>query len=96
MTNTQERLHATVSGVVQGVFFRSATETRARQLGLSGWVQNLPDGSVEIVAEGPRAALQGLLAYLHQGPPEARVTDVRAQWSAASGEFKFFEVRWQD
>ena len=94
MTNTQDRLHAVVSGVVQGVYFRSATETRAEQLGLTGWVKNSPDGSVEVVAEGPRAALQGLLAFLHQGPPEAHVTDVRAEWLATLGEFKFFEVRW--
>jgi acylphosphatase len=94
MTNTHERLHATISGVVQGVFFRSATETRAEQLGLTGWVKNLPDGSVEVAAEGPRPALQTFLAFLHQGPPEARVTEVRAEWSAASGEFRFFEVRW--
>jgi acylphosphatase len=94
MTNTQERLHARVSGVVQGVYFRSTTETRAEQLGVTGWVRNEWDGSVEVVAEGPRAALQELMAFLRQGPPSAKVTQVRADWSPASGEFRFFEVRW--
>jgi acylphosphatase len=94
MTTIAERLHATISGLVQGVYFRGFTETRAEQLGLTGWVRNLPNGSVEVVAEGPRPALQELLAHLRQGPPGAKVTDVRAEWSAASGEFRFFEVDW--
>ena len=94
MTNSHERLHAIVSGVVQGVYFRGNTETRAEQLGLTGWVKNLVDGSVEVMAEGPRPALQELLAFLRQGPPGARVTHVHADWSAASDEFRFFEVRW--
>ncbi len=93
MTDTRERLHAVISGVVQGVYFRSTTETEAEQLGLTGWVKNLMTGSVEVVAEGPRPALQELLAFLRQGPPGARVTNVRVDWSAATGEFKFFEVR---
>jgi acylphosphatase len=94
MTNTHERLRAIVSGVVQGVYFRGSIETRAQQLGLTGWAKNSPDGSVEVMAEGPRPALQKLLAFLHQGPPGAYVTDVRAEWSAASSEFRLFEVRW--
>jgi acylphosphatase len=94
MTKTHERLHATVFGVVQGVCFRSATKTQAQQLGATGWVRNLPDGSVEVVAEGPRVTLQELVAFLHQGPPEAYVTEVRAEWLAALGEFRFFEVGW--
>jgi acylphosphatase len=94
MNKTHERLHATVYGIVQGVFFRDATETRAKQLGVSGWVRNLPDGSVEVVAEGPRAALQELVGFLREGPPEANVTEVHTDWAAASGEFRFFEVNW--
>jgi acylphosphatase len=94
MTDTRERLHAIISGVVQGVYFRSTTETEAEQLSLTGWVKNLANGSVEVVAEGPRPVLQELLAFLRQGPPGAHVTDVRVDWSAATGEFKFFQVRW--
>jgi acylphosphatase len=94
MTNTRERLHAVISGAVQGVYFRSTTEAEAEQLGLTGWVKNLANGSVEVEAEGPRPALQELLAFLRQGPPGAYVTDVRVDWSAATGEFKFFQVRW--
>jgi acylphosphatase len=94
MTNSHERLHAIVAGLVQGVYFRGNTETRAEQLGLTGWVKNLPDGTVEVVAEGPRPALQQLLGFLRQGPPGARVTQVRSEWLAATAEFGFFEVRW--
>ncbi len=93
MTDTRERVHVVISGVVQGVYFRSTTESQAERLGLAGWVKNLANGSVEVVAEGPRPDLQELLAYLRQGPPGARVTNVRVDWSAATGEFKFFEVR---
>jgi acylphosphatase len=94
MAEKKERLHAIVSGAVQGVYFRSTTETRARQLGLAGWVKNLSDGSVEVVAEGPHSALLQLLEFLREGPPEAMVADVREEWSPASGEFGYFEVRW--
>lgn len=94
MTNAEERLHAVVSGFVQGVGFRGTTVIWAEQLSLTGWVKNLRDGSVEVVAEGPRPALQEFLGYLQQGPLGSRVSGVRAQWLAASGEFSEFEVRW--
>lgn len=93
MTDTHARLHATVKGMVQGVSFRYYTQERALQLGLTGWVRNRPDGSVEALAEGPRPALDQLLAFLHQGPPMASVSEVRAEWAAASGEFRRFDVR---
>ncbi|RME20621.1 MAG: acylphosphatase [Deltaproteobacteria bacterium] len=88
-----ERVHAIVRGRVQGVWYRASTQTRARQLGLVGWVRNLPDGSVELVAEGPRAALDQLIAWCHDGPPDAVVTAVEPQFEAATGEFTSFEVR---
>lgn len=83
-----------VSGRVQGVNFRQSAQREARRLGLSGWVRNQPDGAVETVAEGPRASLERFLAYLNDGPPAAMVTDVEATWSAATGEFGGFAVRW--
>ncbi|MGH2524624.1 MAG: acylphosphatase [Anaerolineales bacterium] len=89
-----QRLHAHVRGIVQGVNFRYYTGERARQLGLTGWVRNLRDGSVEVLAEGPRPALDQLLDFLRRGPPAARVEEVRADWSAASGDFAGFEMRW--
>jgi acylphosphatase len=94
MSDKKERLHAVVSGAVQGVYFRATTQTRAQQLGLAGWVKNLSDGSVEVAAEGPHGALLQLLDFLRTGPPEAMVAEVREEWSTASGEFGYFEVRW--
>lgn len=88
-----KRLEATVSGHVQGVFFRASTRDRAQALGLRGWVRNQPDGSVHVVAEGPEAALRQLLHFLNEGPPQARVTQVEVTWRAATGEFSHFTVR---
>ncbi len=63
-----------VSGLVQGVGFRYWTEHKARSLDLTGYVSNMPDGSVEALFEGDRENLNQMLEYLHQGPPAARVT----------------------
>jgi len=65
-----------VTGHVQGVFYRASTVEQARSLGLKGFVQNEPDGSVYIEAEGDDAALQSLIAWCRQGPPRAKVADV--------------------
>lgn len=65
-----------VSGRVQGVFFRASTRDQARHLGLTGWVCNLPNGNVELLACGEEFALARLKDWLHQGPPMARVTQV--------------------
>ena len=70
-----------VTGRVQGVFFRASTAREAARLGILGHAANLPDGSVEVLAAGPPAALDELHRWLHQGPPAARVerVDVRAE-----------------
>lgn len=81
-----------VSGRVQGVFFRGATQTRARRLGLSGFAKNLPDGRVEVIACGEPASLEQLQHWLWQGPPHARVDDVAAEEIAARS-FADFETR---
>jgi acylphosphatase len=76
-----------VSGKVQGVFFRASTRERALDLGLSGRATNLPDGRVEVVAEGPAEALDALEAWLQQGPPAAHVEAVvRTPWDHAVNE----------
>lgn len=76
-----------VSGKVQGVFFRASTRERALDLGLSGRATNLPDGRVEVIAEGAAAALDALEVWLHQGPPAARVESVvREAWSGPVNE----------
>lgn len=87
-------LHATVSGKVQGVFFRAFVAGRAGELELSGYARNLPDGSVDVIAEGERNKLEKLLEYLRVGPPRARVDRVDARWQAYSGESKGFGVRY--
>lgn len=87
-----ERLHALVSGRVQGVWFRAYTQRKARELGLTGWVRNLPDGRVEVVAEGPRPQLEALAQWLWQGSPLSKVTDVTVEWLPVTGEFSRFEV----
>lgn len=86
------RLHAIVRGIVQGVNFRYYTRREAQRLLVTGWVRNLPDGTVEVTAEGSRAQLERLLDFLRVGPPMARVTGVEATWLPASGEFTTFEI----
>jgi acylphosphatase len=92
-TDKLARVHIIVTGTVQGVFFRAATKQQARALGINGCARNLNDGSVEIVAEGERPNLEMLLAWVHKGPPHARVDRVEAKWERAEGKFAHFEVR---
>jgi DNA ligase D-like protein (predicted 3'-phosphoesterase) len=82
-------IRAVVRGAVQGVGFRDATVRRARQLGVQGWVRNGADGSVVVHAEGSRAALDELVAFLHDGPRLARVDAVDAQPVAVEGHEQF-------
>ncbi|RME24719.1 MAG: acylphosphatase [Deltaproteobacteria bacterium] len=87
-------MHLYIEGRVQGVFYRASARDEARRLGLSGWVKNLPDGRVELLAEGPRDRLEQLLAWCRQGPPAARVDDVTVEWGEYSGSYDGFEVAW--
>lgn len=70
------RIHAKVFGRVQGVFYRASTKETAQELGLSGWVRNMPDGTVELEAEGPEDKIEALIKWLWHGPPYADVTEV--------------------
>lgn len=87
------RAELKIHGRVQGVFFRQSTQAAAIRLGLTGWVRNLPDGSVEALAEGPADAVRELLAWCRQGPPAAEVSSVDIDWTDATGEYQDFEVR---
>lgn len=87
------RLEATVRGRVQGVGFRYHVLRHARDLGVRGWVANERDGSVRCVAEGPRAALEALLATLEAGPAGALVERVERAWGPATGAVRSFEIR---
>ncbi len=92
--STPRRLSAIVHGRVQGVFFRDFTRRQAWALGLTGYVRNLPDGTVEVIAEGPQEALQKLLDQTGAGPSGARVDRVDVHWEEQSSEFDRFEVRY--
>ena len=87
------RLHAIIFGKVQGVFFRDSTLHTANELKLVGWVRNLPNGSVEVIAEGSHDSLESLLNFLRVGPPQAHVEQVAADWLLATNEFASFTVR---
>lgn len=87
------RLEAIVYGRVQGVSFRYYTEQTARRMQLTGWVANQSDGSVMVVAEGPPAELERLVAFLRVGPPAAVVEEVTLNWGVATGRFTHFTVR---
>ncbi|MDO8648983.1 MAG: acylphosphatase [Candidatus Peregrinibacteria bacterium] len=80
-----------ITGKVQGVFYRARTQEQALTLGLCGWVKNLPDGSVEIHAEGEEAALQELDQWCRKGPPSAEVKSVIAS-RAVEEDFPTFEI----
>ncbi|HEY7606546.1 MAG TPA: acylphosphatase [Actinomycetota bacterium] len=88
-----ERLRAVVKGEVQGVGFRWAVQSQASRLGLTGYAENLPDGSVRVEAEGQPDRLDQLEAFLHQGPRWAEVASLDSQRVAATGEFHRFEAR---
>jgi acylphosphatase len=92
ITETNTRLHATVTGRVQGVSFRYFVLEKADQLDLTGWVRNRWNGSVEVMAEGKRQNLEHLLLALRKGPPMASVEDVDFEWLTYTGEFNSFGV----
>ena len=85
-------LHAFVSGRVQGVGYRAFTRDVARKLGLKGFVKNLPDGRVEVYAEGDEEKLKELLEKLYQGPFLARVTDIEYYLTEPRGEYENFII----
>lgn len=89
------RAHVIVSGRVQGVFFRMETKRTADRLGVSGWVRNLKDGTVEAVFEGDRDQVDAALAWCRQGPLHANVTDVNLTWKNYTGEFSGFNISFE-
>jgi acylphosphatase len=89
---SQAGLKAIVTGRVQGVFFRDFTRRKAISLGLSGRVRNMRDGSVEVIAEGERSALESLVEQLKTGPPAAEVAGVSVEWHEYRGGLAGFTV----
>jgi acylphosphatase len=88
-------MSATVTGHVQGVFYRAFASRVAKSLGVRGYVRNMPPRtqSVEVVAEGEKSKLEDLLRQLEGGPPESLVDKVEVKWSNFTGEFVNFETR---
>ena len=93
-TNEIQELHASVRGQVQGVGYRYFVIEKARALGLNGYVRNERNGGVEVLAQGPQAALERLLAQLQHGPSAAHVSEVKTTWGQPTEHFSGFHVRW--
>jgi acylphosphatase len=87
-----KRIHLVVRGRVTGVYFRASAVREAKRLGLTGWVKNKPDGSVELVAEGEEDQVKDLLAWAQHGPATARVDRVDTRWRSYTGEFASFVI----
>jgi acylphosphatase len=88
-----DQLHAWVQGKVQGVGFRYFVRQRAVELSVTGWVRNLSDGRVELLAAGSRPDLEALLAAVRQGPRGSQVTDVQLEWGTAGAGMQSFAVK---
>jgi acylphosphatase len=87
-----ECVHIHVHGLVQGVFFRSNTQKTASALGLTGWVRNLKNGDVEILAQGPKEKLDALLKWCKQGPEHARVDELDINWEKVTDAYTAFRI----
>lgn len=85
-------LHAYVSGRVQGVWFRQSTKEKALSLCLTGWVRNLADGRVEVMAAGEENAVRELDTWLSKGPELANVSDVETEYSSCDETLQVFDV----
>lgn len=89
MKRNSVRAHVVVSGRVQGVFYRASCREEAAARGLSGWVRNNHDGSVEAAFEGDEAVVREMIEWCRRGPPSAAVTNVAVTWEPPQGERGF-------
>lgn len=92
-TRNRIRVRLIIEGRVQGVYFRASAVQEARRLGLTGWVMNRSDGSVEVVAEGLQGKIDNLVAWCHHGPAGANVRRVSLHYAPSQDEFERFDVR---
>ncbi|MFO8015634.1 MAG: acylphosphatase [Candidatus Woesearchaeota archaeon] len=88
------RYHLTISGRVQGVFFRANVQKKAEELGLAGWVRNMDDGRVEAVAQGPEDKVRELAEFCRKGPMLAKVDDVDVEEEKPEEGLSGFEIRY--
>jgi acylphosphatase len=93
MSDDHARAELRIYGKVQGVFFRANTREQCRDRELTGWVQNLSDGTVRAIVEGPRGAIEEVVEWAHDGPPAADVADLDVEWNGATGEYDDFQIR---
>ena len=84
-----KRARVVVSGVVQGVFFRTETRERAHSLGIAGWIRNVPDGTVEAAFEGDDERVDSMVEWCRRGPSGASVEQVEVEWVEPEGETGF-------
>jgi acylphosphatase len=87
-------IFVTVSGRVQGVGFRYFTQNKAEESGLTGWVRNLPDGKVEVLAFGPESELEQFMQVLNEGPLGSKVIHLQFQWLQEKQDFTNFTIRY--
>lgn len=87
-----KRLHLKIYGRVQGVYYRSSAQDKARELGLSGWAKNMTDGTVETVVEGEEKMLRDYIWWCKKGPAAARVEKIDETWEEPTGEFNGFSI----
>ena len=87
------KIHVMISGKVQGVFFRISAQDKANELNLTGWVKNIFNNAVEIIAEGDREELSKLTGWLQLGPPNAAIDKISIEWSEQPDrQFSSFEI----
>jgi acylphosphatase len=87
-----KQIQIRVRGRVHGVFFRASAQREAKRLGLTGWVRNRPDKSVELLAEGEEAGIKDLIAWTKTGPSAARVEAIDVRWRSFIGDFYDFRI----
>jgi len=89
----KSRVHVVIYGIVQGVGYRYSTYRKALQLGITGWVRNKSDGSVEAVFEGSHEKLEEMLSWCRKGPIGAHVSEIDVQWEEGDERYNNFEIR---
>jgi len=88
----KRRVHVFISGRVQGVFFRASAKKKARGLGITGWIKNLPGGRVEAVLEGDSESVEKIVDWAKKGPPAAKVQDIEVEEKEYRAQFDSFKI----
>ncbi len=87
-----KKIHLLISGSVQGVFYRVNSKNKADEFGLTGWVRNISNGRVEIVAEGEEKNLKNMINWCNNGSNNAIISEIKVKWEKYSGKFDKFEI----